>query len=493
MIVGVRGFLLMRWSESACSSNVVAVEKRVNIVCDRRPIIENPRHSWICINHIIGILVIVLENLIITSPKRNLPTQTGWEGFFPYYAGYPESFANNILKSAGLNSRSIILDPWNGSGTTIYASRELGFSAIGLDINPVMIVVARARLLAASEADSLVPLSKAIIARSRRTAGTSATEPLGAWFTYDTARKIRAIERSIRAYLVGQLTVHNDGVDINHLSSIASALYVGLFSVIRKFAASFQSSNPTWMRAARSEGQLIAIPPKTIESEFLARVGSMADALASRPHSPLDHQTAEARLADSTSLELPCGSIDFVLTSPPYCTRIDYATATRIEFAILSGLVAVDVPNLSRKMMGSIRVPAKKLTVDPTWGDTCGKLLGAIKAHPSKASAGYYLSTHLDYFQKLGASVHQISRSLKEGGKAVLVVQDSFYKDLHNDLPTIVSEIGESRGLKLRRREDFLLRRSMSDIHPHSRNYPRQHGATESVLCFTKEGDAHAS
>lgn len=445
-----------------------------------------------CRNHNNQPSFIALDNLLITSPKRNRRTQTGWERFFPYYAGYPESFAANILQSAKLNPRSIVLDPWNGSGTTIYAARELGFSAIGLDINPVMIVVARARLLAASEADSLVPLSKAIIARSRRKAGTSATEPLKAWFDCDTAGKIRSIERGIREYLIGQLTVHNDGVDINHLSSIAAALYVGLFSVSREFAASFQSSNPTWMRAARSEEQLIATPAKTIESEFLARVGSMAEALASRPHSLLDHQTAEACLADSTSFELPCGSVDFVLTSPPYCTRIDYTTATRIEFAVLSGLVELDVPSLSRKMMGSIRVPAERLKVDLTWGDTCKALLGAIKAHPSKASSGYYLSTHLDYFQKLGASVAQISRSLRGDGMAVLVVQDSFYKDLHNDLPTIVSEISESRGLKLRRREDFPLRRLMSDIHPHSRNYPRPHGATESVLCFTKEGGARA-
>ena len=45
------------------------------------------------------------------------------------------------------------------------------------------------------------------------------------------------------------------------------------------------------------------------------------------------------------------------------------------------------------------------------------------------------------------------------GGRAVLVVQDSYYKDVHNDLPTITAEMAQSVGLKLQRREDFRLQR----------------------------------
>ena len=46
-----------------------------------------------------------------------------------------------------------MLDPWNGSGTTTYAAAQLGHSSIWLDLNPVMVIVARARLLSPSEAD----------------------------------------------------------------------------------------------------------------------------------------------------------------------------------------------------------------------------------------------------------------------------------------------------------------------------------------------------
>src|SRR5260370_11147987 len=52
----------------------------------------------------------IVENLRICSPKRNSRVQTGWQGFFPYYAGYPETFARTLLESARLQPVDIILD-----------------------------------------------------------------------------------------------------------------------------------------------------------------------------------------------------------------------------------------------------------------------------------------------------------------------------------------------------------------------------------------------
>jgi hypothetical protein len=34
----------------------------------------------------------------------------------PYYAGYPELFARELLQSAKLSHGAVVLDPWNGSG-----------------------------------------------------------------------------------------------------------------------------------------------------------------------------------------------------------------------------------------------------------------------------------------------------------------------------------------------------------------------------------------
>ena len=91
----------------------------------------------------------MLDELEIRSPKRNSRAQSGWEGFFPYYAGYPETFARALLTSANLAGDAVVLDPWNGSGTTTYTASLLGLRSCGFDLNPVMIIIARGEAAAA--------------------------------------------------------------------------------------------------------------------------------------------------------------------------------------------------------------------------------------------------------------------------------------------------------------------------------------------------------
>lgn len=106
-----------------------------------------------------------------------------------------------------------MLDPWNGSGTTTYSATSLGLNVIGIDLNPVMIIVARARLLPPSEADHLLPLAATILAHARsRPLNLPADDALRDWFDPETAAFIRGLEQNIRRSLVGSMTWSPDEV-----------------------------------------------------------------------------------------------------------------------------------------------------------------------------------------------------------------------------------------------------------------------------------------
>jgi hypothetical protein len=195
-------------------------------------------------------------------------------------------------------------------------------------------------------------------------------------------------------------------------------------------------------------------------------------------------------LADTTGTSLTPSSVDLVVTSPPYCTRIDYTAATRVELAVLWPLLSTSAKDLGRRMIGSTNVPDHMVEVSEKWGGTCLAFLDKLKTHKSKASSGYYFKTHMDYFDKMARAMGRIATAMKPGAIACLVVQDSYYKDLHNDLPAIVGEMGEAVELTLHRTKAFHLSRSMSGINPHTRTYARPTGATEIVLCFHKQGPA---
>jgi hypothetical protein len=431
-----------------------------------------------------------VERIEIESPKRNSTPQTDWEVFFPYYAGYREAFARSVTSQADLSSGAVILDPWNGSGTTTYVATQLGLPSLGLDLNPVMVVVARARLLPPTEADSICALAQHVCRHARTPNSVDSSDPLSSWFTSQTVGIIRSFERSIRRHLVGELTVSPSGIDLDHLSGLASTFYVALFAVCRGLIGKFKSSNPTWLRRPKADERKISASRTFIRQAFLTNLMAMAAALEGRTGQGQlmleERGHAEIRLGDSSSIRLEDDSVDFVLTSPPYCTRIDYTAATRVELAVLSPLLTMTAADLSRQMTGSIRVPIRQIAPSDKWGKTCNKFLRAVYDHASKASKTYYYKTHLDYFDKTSRSIDMISTAMKKDATAVFVVQDSFYKDIHNDLPSIVAEMFEANEVHLTRRDNFYVARSMSGINPFTKAYKRGPGATESVLFFKK-------
>jgi hypothetical protein len=66
----------------------------------------------------------------------------------PYYTMFPLDFPLTQLKL--YPDTRHVLDPFCGRGTTIYAARLAGVPAVGIDVNPVAVAIARAKLARAS-------------------------------------------------------------------------------------------------------------------------------------------------------------------------------------------------------------------------------------------------------------------------------------------------------------------------------------------------------
>jgi hypothetical protein len=160
--------------------------------------------------------------------------------------------------------------------------------------------------------------------------------------------------------------------------------------------------------------------------------------------------------------------------------------ATSAELSLLGFGPSSGFKELRRGLIGSVTVPKAAPATSATWGKTCLGFLGDLRGHGSKASATYYYKNHLQYFRSLSSSVTEIGRVLRPGGGCVLVVQDSYYKDLHNDLPSILAEMAASGGLALEQRKDFPHSRTMAGINPGTKGYRASFNATESVLTLRK-------
>lgn len=418
------------------------------------------------------------------SPKLRSDGPTIASRRYPYYAGFSEAFARDALLGIHLPPGSVILDPWNGSGTTTAVGTELGLSAIGADINPAMAIVARARVAGGVDGGELRGSLEAVFAAAARSRTPATTDPLQCWFDDGTASRLRRLERAISAnYAGGAAFWLGKDIDLAETSGDEAALlYLALFRVIDTLVARFRKSNGTWVSQARSETELVHASWPSIRSLFHREVADCEPRITS--NGPV--AVPQILIADAAELPLASRSVSAVIGSPPYCTRIDYAVATRPQLATLGlGMEAFRALRLST--LGTTAITNNRLLPAERegWGATCLDLLANIRSHQSKASMSYYYKTFIRYFSKIYRCLSELARVLKPSGVAVLVVQDSYYKDIHIDLPSILIEMLIDVGFVVIDSQGFSSS-TMRSVNSRARAWKHQTTLTESVLVLRK-------
>lgn len=393
------------------------------------------------------------------SPKRPSSEKAGLSDIFPYYAGFSFGWAcGQLLKGTDPNS-TVVLDPWNGSGTTTLAARSIGLRSVGIDLNPIANVVARLRTIAS---DVQVVVAPPIHDRAE----CGEIDPLSAWLTQRATQRIRAWTQLLST-----------------LSPSESALcYIALFRVVRNITKKFEGSNPTWVRRAASEDDLVAIKDDEIDQLIQAEQKIIVMRLNSEPrlHAPSLLLTSSA-----TNLPLADATVDVILTSPPYLTRIDYAVTYARELAVLGIDISANRA-LRENLMGTTLIRSSTdLNLD--LGPIAQTLLTDVSQHKSRASSGYYKKQFQQYLSDLTASFQQISRVAKTNARMVLVVQDSYYKEIPIGLGAICAEEASRRGWELVDCQPFPVRRNLTTINKGARAYPKGM-VDENVITLHKVG-----
>lgn len=418
-----------------------------------------------------------MTSIDFVNPKVG-STSDPVNSWYRYYAGYSASFVEDALarfKTDGCRA----LDPWNGTGTTTVIAANERVNAIGFDINPALVVIARARLLGAGVWASIQPLGSDVVAHTAPVYWPE--EPFDFWFSRETSAWLRGLQQSVHRLLVDSNTSTQPVyVSSSEMSTLAAFFYTVLFRTVRVLIAPRAGTNPTWWKRVPDSDRL-SLPQKTILSIFELSASELASGLhRDNFDAGLD---VRADLGDSRNLPVADRSIDLAIGSPPYCTRIDYGVATRPELAVL-GATEADIKELRNQMVGTPTMTGD--WGEPNhWGPTSVKFLANVAAHSSKASGGYYTNYFRQYYAGMWASLGELRRTIKMGGVALLVVQDNYYKEIHNDTPGILSEMALARGFHSAGRQDFPVVRNRASMNPRSRQYRSNAAAVESVLILS--------
>lgn len=411
----------------------------------------------------------------LTFPNPKVTSGAGnQDSWYRYYAGYSSAFVKYSLETLAPSARTV-LDPWNGSGTTTVVAAGRRQAAFGFDVNPVTVVIARARLLGAGVQGSINALAADVAGHAHPVRMTD--DPLRFWFSPDSAAQLRALELSIRRLLIDSAATDEVLQDVNSLSSLASFFYTALFRTVRALASPTSGTNPTWWKRPAA-GAALRIPKKVIIERFRAAAAELGQGLH---REAFDTRTSvKLAVGDSRHLPLSDDEVGAVVTSPPYCTRMDYGIATRPELAVLR-FEEADLSYLRGAMVGTPTITGEDQD-DDSLGAEASAFLRKVREHPSAASQGYYTKYFRQYYAAMDASLKELRRVMAPDAPLVMVVQDGYYKNVHNDVPGIIADIARAHDFSLEARQDFHISRTIGGMNPSSRQYRKDSSAIESVV-----------
>jgi DNA modification methylase len=383
----------------------------------------------------------------IESAKRGQSEKFGLHTWLNYYAGFSEAFVSSILKEFPLKEDSVILDPMNGSGTTTVVLQKQGYLGLGIELNPAMAIIARAKDMSIPVTEVMETANRAIHRAKINSSKYKAHSDTSEWIPPNVFNVFKKLEQTILE------TEEADSPLPSKLQKAISCtnakggrlcdfLYAGLLLALRRCVTPTGSKNPTWLKP----GQLSECDEETVYETFLDTLQMMMEDLEEAFPDSSRSRSIQVLQGDARGLPLQSESVDLILTSPPYLTRIDYAVSTKPELLFLGYESKKAFRDIRRSIMGSTCIVDGEHQIENVWGDCCLGVLEDVEKHPSKASATYYLKTHIQYFRDAYQIIGECLRVLKPGGSAVFVVQDSWYKDVHIPLAQIYIEMAMKHG-----------------------------------------------
>jgi hypothetical protein len=418
----------------------------------------------------------------LPSTKMKRPRQSDPFAWCYTYTGFSLAFAHAALQQLGAQTGSTILDPFVGSGTTLIAAGLRDCSALGIDISPFSVLLSRARLATAANPERVLNYLSTKQNPKQKTNKLNQPGSLQVLLPHHEAYAAGVVSKVCDNF---QMAPHDFWLalladDTGRYDSEAVVL-LSLSLGARDCARLIRGSNPIWYRKMSDDENLEI---GDLRSAAMGWGMSVSHDLMNS--SPTARKGTRVVNADFSSARLK-GSFDFCLTSPPYLNRLDYVVAHLPELSILKYVAPIDIERLRSAMIGTTKIVTKEEGATPEqWGPSCRATLERIWDHKAYASRRYYYYTYRQYFARLYSSLERLTRMLRRRAQGIVVIQNSFYKDLNIPTPNIASEMLQSLASRSQIVRTEYVKAHMGRMSPKQTTYAPHKTLAESVIHFSK-------
>jgi SAM-dependent methyltransferase len=404
--------------------------------------------------------------------KKTIYEALGREPVHPFPARMAPGIALAAMPADSDQLR--VLDPMMGSGTVLAMARARGHRGFGFDLDPLAVLISKVWTTANDPEEVREASNEVLTGAKDLFSGISEEDAypphadeetrnfLTYWFDPQARRQLTALSNCI-ACIPQDIT-----------RNVLWCAYSRL--IITKQAGASLARDLAHSRPHRFYAEAPLKPfekfPASVERVLANTISAKS---GDRGPAPTIH------LGDARKLPVESGSIDLVLTSPPYLNAIDYLRCSKFSLVWMGESVS----GLRQVRCDSVGAEAAKNSTadDPE----VARVMKAMKLKPRLAPQQERILGR--YIDDMRDAISEVGRVLADKGKAVYVVGENTVRGTYIRNSTVLCELAEMAGLTLDSRRTRTL--------PANRRYmppPAADAGTmdvrmrrEVVLTFTKQ------
>lgn len=381
-------------------------------------------------------------------------TNYGSHNFHSFPAKFPPQLPKKFIYEL-TEIGDTVLDPMVGSGTTVLEAFLAGRRAIGVDIDPLALMISRVKVTHADK-HSLKTISEQICSKSKLKLETESDrinrqiqeiwdvktkEFMDYWFSKQTQAELYALVEEIEK-LTDQttrdfFTIAFSSIIITKSGGVSLALDLGHTRPHKAKVVNGKNMN---------DDDNISPAKKRILSK---NIGSAIEDFKRRTNKNLSGlvEEKEARFTpqlffgNAQKLDIEDNSIDLIVTSPPYASNaIDYMRAHKFSLVWLGNSIE-KLSKMRKEYIGSevvIESALENLLPNTT------NIINKISKIDSKKGKVLH-----SYYSEMFRVLKEMHRILKNGKVAIVVVGTSQMRSINTETAECFVEIGKSIGFEV--------------------------------------------
>jgi len=296
-----------------------------------------------------------------------------------YKEGFSKALVDRLLDKMHVGNESLVLDPFCGSGTVLLACKQNGIASVGFELNPLPVLVSRVK----TRDYDLDVLAK-FVGEARKWKFEKPKElPKGEFF-----------RKAFSKYALQDIFWLKGMISSVREESAREFLYLALIEAAMRGSWTVKQGS-----VVKTRKRQVAPVGKLFKSSIKGWLKDMKKA-------NLPVVSAGVYEGDARRLPLGSGSVDAIITSPPYLNKPEWQSEFRVELNLFFGLPPTWRP----------QAVAREKTVD----DRLRKAIDGFDSLPESAK---------DYFNVMIDALGEMHRVLKQGGKAAVIIGGGCFPD----------------------------------------------------------------